>query len=65
MAKRDPDVLIWIVEKTLTDGSTVYNVEIPEIAIAATTEDDAEALAEELMDAINEHSAMLADIVRE
>lgn len=51
-----PNILIWIVKETLSDGSEVFNVEIPEASLPAITADDAAALAETIAGAINEHS---------
>ena len=56
-----PDILIFVVPKTLTDGSTVYNVEISELAIEATSKDEAEEIAQTIVDAINEGSNTTAE----
>lgn len=59
-----PDHLVFIDEETLTDGSKVYNIAFGNIEIPAITKQDAEDMAEKIMDAINEHSNDLAGTAR-
>ena len=59
-----PDILIWIVRETLSDGSEVCNVELPGgEKIAATSYGAATDLAQTIVDAINEHSTNIADVM--
>lgn len=58
-----PDILIWIVEEKLTDGSAVFNVDFNGTIIPAVTESDAADLAEAIADAINKHSNTTAGVM--
>lgn len=64
-ADRTPDHLFFIRPETLTDGSKVFNVHFCDTVFECASEDDAEALAEELSDAINLRTDAWADIVDE
>lgn len=65
MADKTPDTLIFVVPKTLTDGSVTYDVQIGDMVWHAVTEDDANEMAEKIADAINAHSCETADTVVE
>lgn len=62
--------LIRVMQKTLSDGSHVYNVlmsqvyglEAPQIEFPAVTEADAVALADRLVEAVKAHSVEDIDI---
>lgn len=58
--KCEPDLLIWIEEETLSDGSKVYNVSLGCEKFAATDLDAAEALAGDMVAAINENTDTVA-----
>lgn len=58
-----PDFLIWIIERELTDGSSVWDVEIDDKTFNCPTEDDAEELARGVSDLINKHTNTTADVI--
>lgn len=58
-----PDILIWIVPEKLSDGSIVYNVKLPDDSLSAYTSEDATELAAKIVDAINEHTTNIADVM--
>lgn len=58
-----PDTIIWIIEETLSDGSTVYNVKLPSEELPAITSDDATDLAYAIAVAINEHTNNKATVM--
>ena len=63
MTDNTPDVLIWVIPTVLTDGSRVYAVEMPgEYKVDAITEADAADMAQEIVEAINEHSNITAGV---
>ena len=59
----DIDILIFIRKEKLSDGSMAYNVELPEFTLNAVNEDDAIALAETIVDAINHHTVNPANVI--
>lgn len=68
MTKNDDDMpgtLIFVVSETLTDNSKVYNVVLGEHKWHATDQTAAVALAEAIMDAINDFTVDTADVVDE
>jgi hypothetical protein len=62
---KTPDHLFFVRPETLTDGSKVFNVWYGDIKFSAVTEEDAEELANKLMDAINDHTNDVADFIDE
>lgn len=62
--------LIRVTQKTLSDGSHVYNVavsqvyglEAPQIEFPAVTEEDAAQLADKLIEAVKAHSVEDIDV---
>lgn len=58
-----PDHLFWVIEETLSDGSTVFNVEFGDTVWPCVTENDAADLAETIADAINKHSNSSAGVM--
>ena len=56
------DTFVWIVAERLSDGSTVYNVEIKD-SLPANTNNDATELACKIVDAINEHTNCRATLM--
>ena len=55
MSKSPPDVVIFVHEEKLSDGSKVYNVAIGNITLHAVTEKEAVLLAEKIEEAIDAH----------
>ena len=56
------DVAISIVEETLTDGSTVFNVKLTGVTLPACSQEDATALADGIAALINEHTTFSAGV---
>ena len=53
-----PSIIIWVISETLTDGSKVYDVELPGgFRVHAVDLDAALAMAEDIVSAINEHAS--------
>jgi hypothetical protein len=55
MSKSPPDIIIFVNEETLSDGSKAYNVAIGNITLHAVTEAEAVELAEKIEEAIDSH----------
>jgi len=60
---RAPDILVWIIAETLTDGSRVFNRDLNLGEVYATSESDALALAEKIAEAIAQHSTQTAGVM--
>ena len=60
-----PDVIIFVIPKTLSDGSKVFDVKLGEQVWSAVSEMNAGALAETIAEAIDEHTTNTADVVYE
>lgn len=58
-----PSILIWIEEETLSDQSKVYNVVLPGEKLSAVSSADADELALKIVDAINDHTSDIADVM--
>lgn len=59
-----PEIIIFIEQQKLTDGSVAFNVRIGDIIIPAMSEEDANDLAGVISDAINDHATVDAGIVK-
>lgn len=64
MTNATPSILIWIVEETLSDGSTAFNVDFNGTILGAVDEASAEDLAQSIADAINANTNEIADVMR-
>ena len=51
-----PNILIWIIKNTLTDGSSTFDVDFNGTLLECISEDDANDLAQTIADAINQHT---------
>jgi len=61
----NPDTVIFVIPKTLTDGSKVFDVKVGNEVWPAVTEDDASELAEKIRAAIEGHTNATAGVVYE
>jgi hypothetical protein len=58
-----PDIVIFVVPKTLSDGSQVFDVHLGNLVVAAVTQDDALSMADKIRDAIDDHSVVSVGVV--
>lgn len=49
-------VPVYVTPKRLSDGSSVFDVSIGSVVLAAVTERDAEQLADKIAEAVREHT---------
>lgn len=60
-----PGTLIFVVQEKLSDGSYVYNIVMGKHKWHATSQKDAQELAEKIMEAIEDHTVDSADVIDE
>lgn len=58
-----PEFMIWIIKRTLSDGSEVFAAEVGDETFEAITEEDACLLAEAIAEAINSHTTGTAGVM--
>ena len=55
-----PDILLHVVEATLTDNSKIFDVQIGDLMLHACSQDDADKLADAVCRLITEHTIHVA-----
>ena len=58
-----PEHILWVIEKKLSDGSSVYNVEFEGTEFPCIDLEHAGDLAETIAEAINEHTNTTAGVM--
>lgn len=58
----EPNVTVFVVERSLSDASKVYDVCLRETVLHAVTEQDAHDLASKIRQAINAHTNDIAGV---
>jgi len=61
--ERAPDILVWVIAETLSDGSRVFNLDMDLGEVYAISERDALDMAEKIADAIAQHSTQTAGVM--
>ncbi len=57
-----PDIFIFVVPQTLSDGSKVFDVKVGTTTFQAVTRDDAFQLAEKIREAVDDHTNNIAGV---
>lgn len=60
-----PDLVIFVIPETLSDGSKVFDVKFGNVKLQAVSEDEASELAEKIRDAVEDHTNNTAGVVYE